>query len=160
MKLTKSDFDLTTLEDELRVDGLCRELLMAFYFEKTAAGMSEHDATLLANSADYFVRDYLIGARQLNLLEIEGKEVRRFAGNWYIINTLDPAIDELEGHLKGVCEFFRYLAEKDAISYETFAGIESNCATLAFYCNRIESFWDIQGDGYYAWEAGCSLKND
>lgn len=160
MKLIKNDFDLATLEDELRVDGLCRELLMAFYYDRTAAGLSEHAATQLANSADYFVRDYLVGARQLNLLETEGREVRRFAGNWYIINTLEPDIAELEIHLKGVCEFFRYLAESGNISYEAFAGIESNCASLEFYQGRIESFLDIQGDGYYAWEAGCSLKND
>lgn len=160
MKLINSDFNLATLEDELRVDGLCRELLMAFYHDKVAGGVSEHDATLLANSADYFVRDYLIGARQLNLLELDGREVRRFAGNWYIINTLEPEIAELSGYLKGVVEFFRYLAEKGAISYEVFAGIESNCASLEFYQGRIDSFWNIQGDGYYAWEAGCSLKND
>ena len=160
MKLVMSDFNLTTLEDELRVDGLCRELLMAFYHEKAASGMSEHDATQLANSADYFVRDYLVGTRQMNLLETEGKEVRRFAGNWYIINTLEPDITELSVHLKGICEFFRFLAEKENISYEAFAGIECNCASLEFYRSRIESFWDIQGDGYYEWEAGCSLKND
>lgn len=160
MKLIKSDFDLATLEDELRVDGLCRELLLAFYHARIAGGLSEHDATLLASSADYFVRDYLIGVRQLNLLEIEGQEVRRFAGNWYIINTLEPDIAELEVHLKGVCDFFRYLAENGNISYEVFAGIESNCASLEFYRGRIESFWDIESDGYFEWEAGCSLKND
>ena len=54
MRLTKSDFEISTLEDELRVDGLCRELLMTFYNERIGAGLDEHKATLLANSADYF----------------------------------------------------------------------------------------------------------
>lgn len=160
MKLVITDFNLATLEDELRVDSLCRELLLEFYNQRVASGMPEHDATLLASSADYFVRDYLVGARQLNILEIQGGEVRRFAGNWYIVNTLEPDIDELERHLAGVREFFRFLAENSAISYETFAGIDSNCASLEFYKSRIEGFWNIQGDGYFEWERGCSLKND
>lgn len=159
MKLVNSDFEIATLEDELRVDALCCELLLAFYNDRVDAGLNEHDATLLANSADFFVRDYLIGARRLNLLDTAAGEVRKFAGNWYIVNTLEPDIVELDGHLRGVCEFFRYLAGNGAISAAALSEIETDCLDIAFYRKRIADFWDIQGDGYYAWEEKCSLKN-
>jgi hypothetical protein len=159
MKLVASDFTITNLEDELRVDALCRELLLTFYHERLAAGLDENAATRLANSADFVVRDYLIGARQLNLLEVAGGDLRRFAGNWYIVNTLDPSIDELATHLDGIREFYHFLASHQAVTAATLASIEEDCADRDYYARRIESFLDITGDGYYPWEEECSLKN-
>lgn len=158
MKLTKSDFEIGTLEDELRVDGLCRELLMTFYHERIAAGVSEHDATLLASSADHYLRDYLIGVRQLNLLDSEPDAVRKFAGNWYIVNTLEPVIEEIATHLIGIREFYRYLSTIGAITAEFYTAIERDTSDLAYYQSRIDSFWEIKGDGYYEWESECTLK--
>lgn len=158
MKLTRSDFNIGTLEDELRVDGLCRELLMTFYNERIASGLSEHEATLLANSADFYLRDYLIGARQLNVLDCEPEEVKKFAGNWYIVNTMEPVIDEIEAHLKGISEFYHFLRQIDAIDEDFYGRIKNDCLDINYYCSRIESFWDIKGDGYYEWESECSLK--
>ena len=159
MKLVSSDFEIATLEDELRVDALCRELLLAFYSERLEAGMDEHEATLLANSADYFIRDFLIGARQVNILDPGAGAVRKFAGNWYIVNTLEPESDELDVHLNGICAFYRFLADHQAISAAAFKPIERDCQDSAYYRQRIDSFWDINGDGYFAWEEECSLKN-
>lgn len=153
-----SDFEIATLEDELRVDALCRDLLMEFYVERLAAGLDEHDATQLANSADYFIRDYLIGFRQLNILEEASGLVRGFAGNWYIVNTLEPTAGEIAGHLRGIREFYHFLRRKGAIGDNFLAAIDRECSDLDFYTGRIESFWDIKGDGYYQWESDCSIK--
>ena len=158
MKLTISDFQIGTLEDELRVDGLCRELLMTFYLDRISSGMNENDATLLANSADHYLRDYLIGFRQINLLESDSDVVRKFAGNWYIVNTMEPVIEEIDVHLNGIREFYSFLHGIDAVSSEFYAAIEKDCADLDYYKTRIDSFWDIQDDGYYEWERECSLK--
>jgi len=158
MKLTKSDFQIGTLEDELRVDGLCRELLMTFYHERIAAGVNENDATLLANSADHYLRDYLIGVRQLNLLESDPDVVRKFAGNWYIVNTMEPVIEEIATHLNGIREFYRFLGSVDAVDAEFLRAVEQDCADITYYQSRIDSFWDISGDGYLEWERECSLK--
>jgi hypothetical protein len=157
-QLKSSDFDITTLDDELRVDSLCRDLLMAFYHERLEAGQDEHEATQLANSADYFIRDYVIGFRQLNILEESAGLVRGFAGNWYIVNTLEPTADEIGGHLRGIREFYHFLRRGGAISDTFLAAIDRECSDLEFYKGRIESFWDIQGDGYYQWESECSIK--
>jgi hypothetical protein len=159
MKLVSEDFDITTLEDELRVDELCRELLLTFYHERLGAGISEHEATLFANSADYYLRDYLIGARQLNLLDQTPGHVRRFAGNWYIVNTLDPDKEELKTHLAGIREFYSFLEREGAISESFRTSIEAECSDIDFYQERIDSFWDISGDGYYEWLSECSLKS-
>jgi len=158
MKLVSKDFDITTLEDELRVDELCRELLLAFYHERAGAGLGEHEATLLASSADYYLRDYLIGARQINPLDPTPGNVRRFAGNWYIVNNLDPDPGELKTHLEGIREFYAWLAREGAIEESFSAAIDAECSALEYYKGRIGSFWDISGDGYFAWERECSLK--
>lgn len=158
MKLTKSDFQIQTLEDELRVDGLCRELLFTFYNNRIESGMSEHDATLLANGADFYLRDYLIGARQLNLLDADPGVVRKFAGNWYIVNTMEPSIDEIEGYLAGIREFYKFLLSFDAIDALSFDAIDQDCSDISYYQARIDAFWEIKGDGYYDWERECSLK--
>jgi hypothetical protein len=131
---------------------------MSFYHERIASGLSEHDASLLANSADHFLRDYLIGVRQLNLLESDPGVVRQFAGNWYIVNTMEPVIEEIAAHLHGISEFYRFLAGIDAIDSGFLAAIEKDCADLGYYQTRIDSFWEIKGDGYLEWERACSLK--
>lgn len=159
MKHEKKDFDVITLEDELRVDALCKELLMSFYREKLQSGMDETEATLLANSADFFVRDFVIGIRQKNLLQESPGLVRSFAGNWYIVNTLEPMEEELAGHLKGIREFYHYLRRQGLIEDSFVASIDRECMDLPYYASRIESFWNISGGGYYGWEAECSLKS-
>lgn len=154
----KSDFDIATLDDELRVDALSRDLLMAFYNDRLANGLGEQEATLLANSADYFIRDYLIGFRQANILEEGRGLVRGFAGNWYIVNTLEPTENEIRSHLRGIREFYHYLRQLDAIGDGFLATVDRECSDLEYYAGRIESFWNITGDGYYEWERECSLK--
>jgi len=153
-----SDFDIVSLEDELRVDSLCRDFLMAFYLERLDAGLDEHEATLLANSADYFIRDYLIGFRQINILEEASGLIRGFAGNWYIVNTLEPTADEIAAHLRGIREFYHFLRRQGAIGDSFLANVDRECSDLEYYAGRIEAFWDIKGDGYYEWESECSLK--
>ncbi len=155
---TISDFNIATLDDELRVDSLCRDLLMKFYHDRISAGLDEHEATLLANSADYFIRDYVIGFRQLNILSAASGLVRGFAGNWYIVNTLEPSDKEIEGHLRGIREFYHFLRREGAIDDVFLATIDRECSDKEYYAARIESFWDIKGDGYYEWENDCSLK--
>jgi hypothetical protein len=158
MKIDPKDFEIGSLEDELKVDERCRELLLAFYNDRLAAGIDEHEATLLASSSDYYIRDYLIGARQINPLDPTPGNVRRFAGNWYIVNTLEPNMEELKTHLDGVREFYSWLSREGAVPEEFSAAVDAECSALDYYRDRIDSFWDISGDGYFAWEGECSLK--
>ncbi len=156
--VNKEDFRLGSLDDELRVDGLCQKLLKRFYFQLLEDGLPPERATLLANGADYFVRDFVVARMERNLFDETPGLVRRFAGNWYIVNTLEPHIAELSVHLEGIAAFYRFLHARGDISREYLDRIEAECGDTAWYGNRIESFWGITGDGYAAWERECSLK--
>ncbi len=158
MQINKADFDVSTLDDEIRVDELCKGLLMAYYESLKEAGIDPAQATIFANGADYFVRDFVIAVKQRNLFSERPGLVRQFAGNWYIMNTLDPAVEYLAGSLQGVAGFYRFLAAQGLVSGEFCQQMEEECADLPYYESRIESFWAITEDGYLAWEKGCSLK--
>lgn len=158
LAIDKDAFTPGSLEDDLRVDLLCKHLLQHFYGRLQADGLSPEEATELANSADYFLRDFLVDIKGLNLFDEKSGVVRQFAGNWYIVNTLEPDIRELARHLRGIKAFYRYLRDRELISAGYLENIERECDDLSFYEGRIESFWAISGDGYLAWERECSLK--
>ncbi len=158
LNIQPADFAITTIEDEVRVDALCRDLLMIFYEELQADGGDPVIATELARSADYFVRDFVVGYKQWYLFDESFSPVRPFAANWYIVNTLEPTIDELAIHLSGILSFYRFLARHDLISASGLERITVECGDHIFYEERIRSFWDITDDGYYEWVRLCPVK--
>jgi len=158
LSLQNSDFAIATIEDEVRVDGLCRDLLMAFYRELQAEGGDPEVATELARSADYFVRDFVVGFKQWHLFDESRSPVRPFAGNWYIVNTLEPTSAELAKHLAGILAFYRFLARHELISVTFLERVEAECNDHPFYEERIRCFWEITGDGYYEWERNCPVR--
>jgi CRISPR/Cas system-associated exonuclease Cas4 (RecB family) len=159
LKIDKRDFVPTTLDDEVRVDKLCSDLLQRFYRESMMAGLSPELATVLASSADYFIRDFVVSIKNRSIFEERPGLVRQFAGNWYIVNTLEPDAAEIERYLDGIKEFYRFLHGHQLISLKFLQSIEAECAQLDYYAGRIESFWEIKGDGYQAWEKECTLKD-
>jgi len=159
LRVDKKEFVPETLEDELRVDKLCGELLMRFYKESVGAGLSEEAASGLAKAADYFIRDFVVSIKGRSIFEERAGIVRQFAGNWYIVNTMEPLAAEIEEYLAGIKAFYRFLHGHRLISLKFLQAIESECAQLDYYAGRVESFWDIKGDGYQAWEKACTLKD-
>ncbi|TWJ19414.1 hypothetical protein [Geobacter argillaceus] len=157
-EINKSDFDIESLEDELRVDGLCQSLLRRFYDKRLAAGLTQRDATLLANSADYYLRDFVVDRMRRNPFDEPPGLIRQFAGNWYIVNTLEPNVDELARHLAGIRAFYHFLHGEGLISAGFLQAVEAECEALPWFSSRIDSFWSIEEDGYYTWERECSLK--
>ena len=158
LNIQPADFAIATIDDEVRVDGLCRDLLLTFYAELQADGGDPEVATELARSADYFIRDFVVGFRQWNLFDEKRSPVRPFAATWYIVNTLDPTSGELAKHLSGILAFYRFLARHDLISGTFLERIEAECNDHPFYEKRIKSFWEITGDGYYEWERACPVR--
>ncbi|WP_305043011.1 hypothetical protein [Geoalkalibacter sp.] len=156
----EENFTVADLADEIRVDELCRSLLRRFYEHSTQEkGLSAEDGAALAWGADYFLRDFIIAERQDNLLRISPARIRQFGGTWYIIKNLEPNMGELSAHLRGIAAFYRFLADQGLISAHQAEELAEACADLAFYHERIESFWAITGDGYLSWERACSLKD-
>jgi hypothetical protein len=156
--IDRKSFAIETVEDEVRVDGLCRDLLLRFYEELSAESGDPETATELARSADYYLRDFLVGFKQWSLFDESRTPVRIFAGNWYIVNTLEPSSDELARHLAGIIALYRYLHRHGAISAPFLARLERECGDHAFYEERLRGFWNIEGDGYYEWERACPLR--
>jgi hypothetical protein len=156
--LNKDDFHISSDQDEIRVDGLCRELLREFHRFLLERGIDPEEAGSLAHGADYFLRDFVVASRRSNLFDEEPGLVRRFAATWYIISTLEPTIGEIRGYLRGILELYRFLLDRGLISAAYCEEIEQECADTPYYEERIESFWKITGDGYPAWERECTLK--
>ena len=152
------DFDLGTLEDELRVDDRCQSLLKHFYLYLQSCGKSPQQASDFAYSADFYLRDYLVDFARKNVVRPQKGDVRRFAATWFITRTLDPDMTVLQHHLEGIRELYRFLSAHHLIALDELAFIEEEAGQIEYYRQRIESFHNITGDGYCSWEAECPLK--
>lgn len=154
------NFDIRGLQDEIRADRLCRRLLEIFYLDLVEGEkLPPEEASALAYGADYFLREFVIPDRQENIFALRPGRVRQFAGNWYIVRNLEPNMVELEAILKGVDAFYAYCLRVGKVSPERAGDVHRECGELGYYRRRIESFWAIEKDGYFAWEAECSLRD-
>ncbi len=155
----RENYDICDLDDEIRAEGLCRRLLEFFYLHLVQdQGLEAQKASDLAYGADYFLREFVIPDRQENLFALRPGRVRQFAANWYIVRTLEPNMVELESILAGVEAFYAYCRRIDTVPAELSEAVARECADLDFYRRRIETFWAIEGDGYFAWDKECPLE--
>jgi hypothetical protein len=153
------DFFVGSLEDEIAVDERCSRLLRIFCQDLAGRqGLSAEEAGRKAQGADYFLRDFVVADRRLNIFEVTGHEVTAFAGNWYIVKNLEPNLRELSDILDGVESFYRFCLSMGKIEEERLAELTTACARLDYYRQRIEDFWAITDDGYFPWNAACPVK--
>ncbi len=156
--VNKEEFNLFSQDDFLRVDNLCKGLLLRFYEQLQREGLSPQEATVLAGGADYFIRDFVVDFKMFNIFDEMPGIVRQFAGNWFIINSVEPDIALLSRHLRGIRAFYHFLYNQRLISAGFLWNIENECDDLTYYETRIASFMDIEGDGYFSWDKECSLQ--
>lgn len=154
------DFEFETLEDELRVDDLCRQLLQQFYNHLQNIDLTPQRASELAYSVDYFVRDYLLDFLQQNVLRPRPGQLRYFAASWYITRTLEPDLVVLERHLDGIIAWYRFLRDRHLISADELAMLEQEAVQRDFYCSRLKDFLALAGEGYEAWDRACPLTGE
>lgn len=157
MTLQQNQFTVTDLDSEIAVDGRCSELLKQFHQQLLQEGIDPLEGGQLANGADYFLRDFIIADRYMNLFTIDPCCVRQFAGHWYIIKNLEPNIKELATILQGVAVFYAYLYQNGHVSQILSEQIQTETADLELYNGRIDQFWQITDDGYAAWCQACPL---
>ncbi len=156
----KDNYNISTLEEEIRVDNLCNDFVKHFYLDLVEQlGLAPEEASRLCYGVSYFLKEFIIGDRRENLFELPAKRIRQFAGNWYIIKNMEPNLPELLGMLEGVQAFYEYSHRVDMVSEVFVQQVTSLCADLPFYKERIEDFLAIEGDGYFAWDAACPLKD-
>jgi len=152
------DFTVHNFDDELRVDTLCRQLLLAIRDVLLGrVDLSPLQVGKLCHGADLFLRDFVIAVCGDNLFHLPSERVRQFAGHWYIVNTLEPNVAELSEILDGIAACYEVLAGRELVESTRYAAIAAACADLPGYQQRIEDFWAITGDGYDRWRAACPL---
>jgi len=157
--LRKSDFSICTLEDEIRVDRLCIDLLRHLFQDLSIREMmSNRQAGDICQGADYFLREFIVGDRRENLFDIPPVRVRQFAGHWYIVRTPEPNLNELRSILEGIAAFYRFLARQELIVSSDAESIIAHCRELDYYQQRIDDFWAIENDGFDAWRRRCPLE--
>ncbi len=153
------NFEIKDLQDEIRVDRLCSDFLRTFFLDLVErSGLSPEQASPLAYGADHFLREFVIPDRQENIFRLSPGRVRQFAGNWYIVKTMEPNMTELRGILEGTQAFYEYCHRCGLVSGEFLEDLRRDCADLDFYAARIEAFWAIEGDGYLSWDRACRIE--
>lgn len=151
-------YNIKDLNDEMRVDRLCVDLLRHLYQDLTQAqGIDAEEAGSLCRGADYFLREFIIAEKCENLLQIEAVRVRQFAGHWYITRTPEPNLTELGEILAGTESCYRFLSQQQLIDTETAEAISEQCRNRDYYQARIDAFWEITDDGFDAWRQECPL---
>jgi hypothetical protein len=157
--LNKNDFNIVTLDDEIRADQRCVDMLRRFKHSLTRQqGLTPEQAGEICRGADYFLRDFMIADRRDNLFGVSAERVRQFAGHWYVIRTPEPNLTELQSILKGTASFYAFLAEQGLIDPQNAQDIAEQCAATDYYQRRIDDFWAIEGDGFDAWRQACPLE--
>ncbi|MFO7764819.1 MAG: hypothetical protein R6V33_00150 [Pelovirga sp.] len=152
------DFTIADLQDEIRVDRFCQQLVSYFHRHLLDTGEAARlEAGSLARGADYFLRDFVIDSLRCNIFEISASQLRGFAGNWYIQHTLEPNMKELKTILRGVTLFYRFCAAKGWMNRSVSNEIESICTESDYFRYRIASYHDLSGDDYPAWCRACPL---
>ncbi len=156
--LNKTDYNIADLDDEIRVDSLCVDLLRHLYQELVQKhGLPPEQAGEHCHGADYFLREFVIPERRKNLFSVEAKDLLQFAGHWYIIRTPEPNLTELKKILAGTAELYSYLASQKLVRQATAEEISMQSQQLDYFQKRIDDFWAIEGDGYDAWRDACPL---
>lgn len=154
----KSNYDIASLDDEIRADRHCAALLKNFHqYLLTELKAEPLEAGALAAGADYFLREFIIGDRHENIFNVTAQRIRQFGGNWYIIRNLEPNMEELIDMVEGADAFYRYCAGMKLIAADTAEEISRQCARLDDFSQRIEDFHAISSDGFKAWDQGCPI---
>ena len=156
-QVNPEDFTVRTLIDEIRVDALCRRLLLAVRDHLLAHGLDATEAGRLCHGADLFLRDFVIAACGDNLFRLPPERVRQFAGHWYVVNTLEPHGDDLAVILAGITACYEVLAGHGLVSPALHNAVATACADLPAYRQRIDDYWAIVEDGYDRWRSACPL---
>jgi len=156
---SRENYTVGSLEDELRINPLCKQLLREFHqYLLQELQLDPLEAGSQAAGADYFLLDFMIDSQRANIFDGSELYLKKFAANWYINSNLEPNIDELQMMLKGTANFYRYCAVLQLVQAKTAEQIAAASRDIAYYRQRIESFLDITGDGYLAWNQECPLK--
>ncbi|MCA1797603.1 MAG: hypothetical protein LC645_08730 [Geobacteraceae bacterium] len=148
-----------SLDEELQADRECTRILRDFHTHLIEQNTDPIEAGSLAQGADYFLRDFIISACRCSIFTPHRDCVKQFAGHWYIVNNLEPSVEELQPVLQGVAAFYAFLSRRHEVDAQLAAQIQQDCADIEWFKHRLDAFWAIKGDGYFQWRADCPLPH-
>lgn len=152
-------YSINNLEDEISADKNCQELLKHFLkFLLEDQKLEPLEAGSHARGADYFLRDYMIDRCRDNIFTVTPEKISGFAGNWYIVNTLEPNIKELTSLLNGIRLFYIFCNKQDLLKEGTTTAIEIECSRISYFQERIESFHDLKENEFQTWNNSCPIS--
>ncbi len=151
------DLTVTDVTAEIALDRHCAALLKQFHQQLLAEGIDALEAGSAAHGADYFSRDFAVGHCRRHPADIDAGAIRAFAGHWYITRNLEPNLEELSAILQGVSLFYTFLHQHNVIDDDHLEQARAHCCALDYYRERIDSFWELDPDGYNRWCTDCPL---
>ncbi|TAL16937.1 hypothetical protein EPN96_07090 [bacterium] len=143
-------------ENFVEMDGRARGFLGLFYQwlrSGTGPALADQKASDLAHKADRYLRDFVVDILELAPEKSDAETVRKYLGNWYIINTLGPTLEELDLIGESLRLFHQWAALRGIIGKDTEAGVIAALSKMDFFHGRLESFWSLRPEGITGWRA-------
>ncbi len=155
------DFLAKDFADEVRADTLCKAFLKEFhqFYLLKERQLPPLEAGALAAGTDYLLRDFIMDHCRESPLHLTGHRVRQFGGNWYIVKNLEPNLPELQRSLRGIALLAAFCSQREMMTPEQAQDIRTAAEDTDWYQSRLDSFQDLEGDGYFAWEEACTLAD-
>jgi hypothetical protein len=163
VKGRKEEFVLQGAADFVRLDGLCAELLLEYFrWLQTEAGRrsSAREASALAHHADRYVRDFLVDFLESGPGDEEPRRVRQYLGNWYIVQTLTPTHEEIEGIRDALERLYAFLESMELVSGAARGAFREALSDGTLYHERLEGFWALTPEQIEPWRQVDDYRPD
>lgn len=116
-------------------------------------GVEARQASVLAHDADRYAREFLIEVRETPIAGTGAEHVASYLGNWWIINTLTPTVEEQARISLALAALHRYLASEGLITSAALKEAEKNLGDAGRFKKRLGDFWELTPEGIDAWRA-------
>ncbi|NTU59990.1 MAG: hypothetical protein HGA98_02900 [Deltaproteobacteria bacterium] len=154
MKGSETDFRLRGPDDFVRLDGLCAQLLGDFFQWLQApegGGVEAQRASDLAHAADRYLRNFVVDIVETGPADSDPSLPRRYLGNWYILNTLEPSHEEVDRILVALRKLYAYLALRGVLPDAAAEAAAREADDGAHFHRRLDDFWALTPEGIGPW---------
>jgi hypothetical protein len=123
------------------------KLFKSFYnYLKQEKRLSEETASEHAHHIRFFALHYLIGYEQKSLLEVTGRDIEDYLGNWYIRKVWGGGKSDVRPILVAFKKFYKFLHECGSVDEDQLEDILLACKNPRRYIRRFESYDELDPD--------------
>jgi hypothetical protein len=136
----------------IALDDSAKEMLGAYYeWLKDDQQLSPEEASAFAHAADRYLRDFVVDIMAQHPSQTSPALVKAYLGNWYIIHTLTPTLEEIELIAKALALLHIHAAHTGVIAKEHADTTSALLKDPSFFKTRLEDFWDLTPEGIDNW---------